>query len=66
MIKKIRIINGHFGVKEQSVLEKLENLEQLRFLSSGHVIAVGVVDHPVQGIDTADDYRAFVKRTLSR
>jgi len=50
----------------RSPLEKLENLEQLRFLSSGHVIAVGVVDHPVQGIDTADDYRAFVKRTLSR
>jgi len=50
----------------RSSLEKLENLEQLRFLSAGHVISVGIVDHPVCGIDTPDDYRAFVKRTLSR
>ena len=47
-------------------LEKLENLEQLRVLENGHAIAVGVVDEPTVGIDTPDDYRAFVIRTLSR
>lgn len=43
-------------------LEKLENLEQLRVLESGHSIVVGVVDEPTVGIDTPDDYRAFVAR----
>lgn len=47
-------------------LEKLENLEQLRVLEHGYSIAVGVVDDPTVGIDTPDDYRAFVSRTLSR
>ncbi len=47
-------------------LEKLENLEQLRVLESGYRIAVGVVDEPTVGIDTPEDYRAFVRRTLSR
>jgi 3-deoxy-manno-octulosonate cytidylyltransferase (CMP-KDO synthetase) len=44
----------------------LENLEQLRVLEHGHSIAVGVVDEPTVGIDTPEDYRAFVRRTLSR
>ncbi len=43
-------------------LERLENLEQLRVLESGYSIAVGVVDEPTIGIDTPDDYRAFVER----
>ncbi len=43
-------------------LEKLENLEQLRVLESGHQIAVGVIDEPTVGIDTPADYRAFVER----
>ena len=47
-------------------LEKLENLEQLRVLEHGHAIAVGVVHEPTVGIDTPDDYRAFVSRTVSR
>jgi 3-deoxy-manno-octulosonate cytidylyltransferase (CMP-KDO synthetase) len=47
-------------------LEKLENLEQLRVLENGFQIAVGVVDEPTVGIDTPDDYRAFVSRALSR
>ena len=37
-------------------------LEQLRVLEAGHSIAVGVVDHAAPGIDTADEYRAFVRR----
>lgn len=47
-------------------LEKLENLEQLRVLESGYHIAVGVVNERTIGIDTPEDYRAFVKRTLGR
>jgi 3-deoxy-manno-octulosonate cytidylyltransferase (CMP-KDO synthetase) len=46
----------------RSPLEKVENLEQLRVLSAGFDILVGVVDHPAIGIDTEKDYRAFVRR----
>lgn len=46
----------------QSALEKIERLEQLRVLSAGHTILVGVVDEPTIGIDTPEDYRAFVRR----
>ncbi len=45
-----------------SPLEQLEKLEQLRFLQAGCKIVVGVVDQPTQGIDTWNDYRAFVRR----
>lgn len=47
-------------------LEKLENLEQLRVLENGHAIAVGVVNDPTVGIDTPDDYQAFVARMQAR
>lgn len=47
---------------ERTPLEKLENLEQLRVLENGYSIAVGVVDEPTVGIDTPEDYRAFVSR----
>ncbi len=46
-----------------SRLEKLEKLEQLRILEAGHAIVVGVVDEPTFGIDTPEDYRAFVERS---
>jgi 3-deoxy-manno-octulosonate cytidylyltransferase (CMP-KDO synthetase) len=49
----------------RSPLEKLENLEQLRVLSAGFEILVGVVDEPTIGIDTEKDYRAFVRRVSS-
>ncbi|MGA2033319.1 MAG: 3-deoxy-manno-octulosonate cytidylyltransferase [Thermoguttaceae bacterium] len=45
-----------------SRLEQLEKLEQLRVLESGHSILVGVVDEGTFGIDTPEDYRAFVER----
>jgi len=45
-----------------SRLEKLERLEQLRVLEAGGSILVGVVDEPTFGIDTPEDYRAFVKK----
>lgn len=45
-----------------SPLEQLERLEQLRFLQAGCEIVVGVIAEPTQGIDTWNDYRAFVRR----
>jgi len=42
--------------------EKIESLEQLRVLHAGYSIAVGTIEHPVVGIDTAEDYAAFVRR----
>ena len=45
--------------------ERIESLEQLRVLHAGFEIAVGTTDHPVVGIDTAEDYAAFVRRQSS-
>jgi len=45
--------------------EQLESLEQLRVLSSGRSILVGVTSEPSIGIDTPEDYRAFVRKMAS-
>ena len=44
------------------LMERVESLEQLRVLSSGHSILVGLIEHPIVGIDTAEDYESFVSR----
>jgi 3-deoxy-manno-octulosonate cytidylyltransferase (CMP-KDO synthetase) len=49
-----------------SELEKIEKLEQLRVLQAGFSIQVGVVNENTFGIDTPDDYRAFVARYRNR
>ena len=49
-----------------SPLEQAEKLEQLRVLQAGHPIAVATVDHASVGIDTPDDYAAFVRRWTER
>ncbi len=46
--------------------EGLESLEQLRVLGAGHTILVGTIDEPTIGIDTPEDYRAFVRRWRNR
>ena len=46
----------------QATTEKVESLEQLRVLDAGYTILVGVIDEPTIGIDTPEDYRAFVER----
>ncbi|MBM4027713.1 MAG: 3-deoxy-manno-octulosonate cytidylyltransferase [Planctomycetes bacterium] len=46
----------------QTPLEKLEKLEQLRALENGFAILVGKVEHTCEGIDTPEQYAAFVKR----
>jgi 3-deoxy-manno-octulosonate cytidylyltransferase (CMP-KDO synthetase) len=43
-------------------LERTEKLEQLRALEHGRSIYVLTVDRAVHGIDTAEQYAAFVKR----
>jgi len=43
-------------------LEQRERLEQLRVLEHGFAIAVGKVEKASVGIDTAEDYAAFVQR----
>jgi 3-deoxy-manno-octulosonate cytidylyltransferase (CMP-KDO synthetase) len=45
-----------------SSLEQTEKLEQLRVLQAGYAILVGVVDEPTFGIDTPEDYAAFVAK----
>lgn len=46
-----------------SSLEELEKLEQLRALQLGAAISVATVAEAAVGIDTAEDYAAFVKRS---
>ncbi|HYF50176.1 MAG TPA: hypothetical protein VEJ63_12275, partial [Planctomycetota bacterium] len=45
-----------------TVLERLEKLEQLRALENNYGIRVAFVPHNQPGIDTPEDYEAFVKR----
>lgn len=45
-----------------AALEQAESLEQLRVLAAGEKIAVGIVARASSGIDTPEDYTAFVKR----
>jgi 3-deoxy-manno-octulosonate cytidylyltransferase (CMP-KDO synthetase) len=52
---------------ESTALEQAERLEQLRALEHGYRIKVGVVKvSSPGGIDTPEDYAAFVKRTGER
>lgn len=51
----------------QSVLEKAESLEQLRWLQAGYTIKVGITNIETIGIDTPDDLEraeAFLKDTI--
>jgi len=51
-----------FTQLEKSHLESMEQLEQLRVIENYLGIHVGIVEHAMPGVDTPDDYRAFVKR----
>ena len=46
-------------------LEKAESLEQLRVLEHGYRIAVAIIESKGTGIDTPEQYEAFVKRYRS-
>ena len=45
-----------------TAIERIESLEQLRFLHAGYTMLVGKVEHSSPGIDTPEDYAAFVSR----
>jgi 3-deoxy-manno-octulosonate cytidylyltransferase (CMP-KDO synthetase) len=49
-----------------SELERIEQLEQLRVLQMGRKIVVAVVDRSSTGIDTPEQYAAFVERYRGR
>ncbi|MEK6642388.1 MAG: 3-deoxy-manno-octulosonate cytidylyltransferase [Planctomycetota bacterium] len=51
---------------KQTPLEKAEKLEQLRVLEHGYPLVVGVVQRAAIGIDTPEDYAAFVARHAAR
>jgi 3-deoxy-manno-octulosonate cytidylyltransferase (CMP-KDO synthetase) len=51
-----------FAQADSTPAESSEKLEQLRVLENGHTIAVEVVDYDGAGIDTPEDYAAFVRR----
>ena len=51
-----------FASWDQTPLEKTEKLEQLRALERGHAISVLIVERAAHGIDTRQQYEAFVSR----
>ncbi|MCI5046220.1 MAG: 3-deoxy-manno-octulosonate cytidylyltransferase [Aquisalinus sp.] len=55
-----------FEALPQSQLEQTEKLEQLRILEAGHIVAAGVIDAAPPGVDTPEDYTAFVQRYRNR
>ena len=51
-----------YAAMPQTALEKCEKLEQLRAIENGFTIITGIVEHGWPGIDTAEQYAAFVQR----
>lgn len=51
-----------FAAMATTPAEQTEKLEQLRVLENGHRIVAAVVDYDGAGIDTPEDYAAFVAR----
>ena len=51
-----------FAAMPATPAEQAEKLEQLRALENGHRIVAAVVDYDGVGIDTPEDYEAFVAR----
>ncbi len=51
-----------FSSMEQTKLEQIEKLEQLRAIENGYSIVMAVVEHTCDGIDTPEQYKAFVER----
>src|SRR5204862_156928 len=55
-----------FAALPPTPAEKSEKLEQLRALEHGYTILVATVPYAGCGIDTPEDYAAFVKRFRNR
>ena len=57
---------AEFTALPETPLERTEMLEQLRALENGRRIRVVTVDRAPPGIDTREDYEAFVRRRRER
>jgi 3-deoxy-manno-octulosonate cytidylyltransferase (CMP-KDO synthetase) len=55
-----------FHAAPEGDLERIERLEQLRFLEGGIAISVTETDEPTIGIDTEEDFRAAEARLAER
>ena len=51
-----------FASQPPVLIERTESLEQLRALHAGHTIHIETIERAWPGIDTPEDYRAFVAR----
>ncbi len=58
---RVDAISAYLALKPASI-ELTESLEQLRWLAHGYPILAGIVDSSHAGIDTPEQYRAFVVR----
>lgn len=54
-----------FAEAPAGAIEKAERLEQMRILEMGEKIAIGLVARAAPGVDTPEDYAAFVRRFKS-
>ncbi len=61
-----RIMLEQYVEMTPTPLERTEQLEQLRFLEHGYRIAVALRDVRTSGIDTPEEYEAFVARWRAR
>ena len=64
-VYRVSFLNCSGGL-HPTPLEQAERLEQLKFLEHGYPIAVAVRPSSHTGIDTPEQYRAFVKRHTLR
>ncbi len=55
-----------YALMAQTPLELAEKLEQLRAIETGHKLFVQIVDRATHGIDTPEQYEAFVRRAATR
>lgn len=56
----------HYLNLAETTLETTESLEQLRWLAHGHTIIATVAETAHTGIDTPEQYRAFVERHMQK
>ncbi len=57
---------GRYTQMDEGMLERAERLEQLRWLEFGQIVGVAVHESSHAGIDTPEQYRAFVARWRAR
>lgn len=58
----LRLVYEFPELYQQSLLSRLESLEQIAWLQNGHSVNVVLISNPHVGIDTAEDYEQFCTR----